>query len=215
MERTELVEPGLWLEVRRPLGDARCPALFLDRDGVINVDTGYVGRVEDVALTPWIAPVIRAANLGGCPVVVVTNQSGIARGYFGWDAFAAVQARIHAALAAAGAGIDMVLACAYHDSGRGALAVPDHPMRKPRPGMLLRAAEVAPIDLSRSILLGDRPSDVLAAYRAGLLGAGLVVDEGSVHEPIPAALGSFARPFLPGQDAPTLVTRLLGGTPAL
>lgn len=214
MDRVELAEPGLWIEMRRtPEGPLR-PALFLDRDGVVNVDSGYVGRVEDVEVTPWIAGLIRAANAGGCPVAVVTNQSGIARGLFDWDAFAAVQDRIHATLAKAGAAIDLVLACAYHEAGRGALAIADHPMRKPRPGMLRRAAEIAPIALSRSILLGDRASDLEAARRAGLRAAGLVRHDGT-SPPVPAALAGFARPFSPGEDAAALAARLRQGEPAL
>ncbi len=113
-------------------------------------------------------PIISAANRFGLPVVVVTNQSGIARGYFGWDEFAAVNARILGLLAERGCGADMVLACAYHEAGSGALGIAGHPMRKPKPGMLFRAAEILGLDLGRSIMVGDSISDMEAGRRAGL-----------------------------------------------
>ncbi len=143
-------------------------ALFLDRDGTINVDTGYPSDPAAVALRDEIVPIISAANRFGLPVVVVTNQSGIARGYFGWDEFAAVNARILGLLAERGCGADMVLACAYHEAGSGALGIAGHPMRKPKPGMLFRAAEILGLDLGRSIMVGDSISDMEAGRRAGL-----------------------------------------------
>jgi D-glycero-D-manno-heptose 1,7-bisphosphate phosphatase len=167
--RHPLEAPGLWVERigARRFAPGR-PALFLDRDGTINVDTGYVSAPEAIVLIDEIVPAIRAANAGGLPVVIVTNQSGIARGLFGWDAFAAVNARVLALLAERGCGVDMALACAYHEAGAGALGVAGHPMRKPRPGMLLRAAEILGIDLGRSIMVGDKPDDLEAGRRAGL-----------------------------------------------
>ncbi len=167
--RHPLEGPGLWVErvgaQTFPPGRA---ALFLDRDGTINVDTGYPSDPAAVALRDEIVPIISAANRFGLPVVVVTNQSGIARGYFGWDEFAAVNARILGLLAERGCGADMVLACAYHEAGKGALGIADHPMRKPKPGMLFRAAEILGLDLGRSIMVGDSISDMEAGRRAGL-----------------------------------------------
>jgi D-glycero-D-manno-heptose 1,7-bisphosphate phosphatase len=113
-------------------------------------------------------PVIQAANRCGLPVVVVTNQSGIARGFFGWAEFAAVNGRVIDLLAERECSIDMVVACAYHEAGSGALGIADHPMRKPNPGMLLRAAEMLGIELRRSIMIGDNASDIEAGRRAGL-----------------------------------------------
>jgi D-glycero-D-manno-heptose 1,7-bisphosphate phosphatase len=144
------------------------PALFLDRDGTVNVDTGYPSDPAAVVLREEVLPAIRAANAAGLPVVVVTNQSGIARGLFGWDAFAAVNARVLALLAERDCVVDMVLACAYHEAGKGPLGIADHPMRKPNAGMLLRAAQALGIDLSRSIMAGDSASDMEAGRRAGL-----------------------------------------------
>ncbi|MEW6634308.1 MAG: HAD family hydrolase [Pseudomonadota bacterium] len=164
-----LAEPGLWVERigSRTFPSGR-PALFLDRDGTINVDVGYPGDPADVVLRDNIAPAIEAANACGIPVVVVTNQSGIARGYFGWDAFARVNQRVLCLLGEENATVDMVLACAYHEAGSGPLAIADHPMRKPNPGMLLEAARRLDIDLQRSLMVGDKLADMDAGQHAGL-----------------------------------------------
>ncbi|MBZ9733074.1 HAD family hydrolase [Mesorhizobium sp. CA18] len=176
-----LAEPGLWIE---RVGDrtfpAGRPALFLDRDGTINVDTGYPDDPATMVLRDGIAPVIEAANVRGIPAIVVTNQSGIARGYFGWDAFARVNGRVLELLAEKNAFVDMVLACAYHEAGRGALAVADHPMRKPNPGMLLEAGRRLGLDLKRSLIVGDKPADMEAGRRAGLIRGWLVDGEASM-----------------------------------
>ncbi|HTV35225.1 MAG TPA: HAD-IIIA family hydrolase [Xanthobacteraceae bacterium] len=163
---------GLWCE----LGAADLaprPALFLDRDGVIVADTNYLGRAEDVRMIEGVAAAISRCNALRIPVVVATNQSGIARGHYGWDGFRAVQAAISEALAASGARLDGVLACAYHAEGLGPLRIADHPWRKPNPGMILAAGKRMNLDLSRSWIVGDKATD-LAAAAAGLAGGTLV-----------------------------------------
>lgn len=170
-----LVEPGLWVEaIGRTAWPAGSPALFLDRDGTVNVDTEFPSQPEEIVLRDEIVGIVRAANEAGIPVVIVTNQSGIARGYLDWSAFAAVNARVLELLRARGCGVDLVVACAYHESGTGPLAVADHPMRKPNPGMLLLAGERLGLDLSRSMMVGDKPTDMGAARRAGLAAGWLV-----------------------------------------
>ncbi|HVV83095.1 MAG TPA: HAD family hydrolase [Kofleriaceae bacterium] len=141
------------------------PALFLDRDGVVNEEIAYLHRPEDVRLVAGVAGAIAQANAAGIPVVVVTNQAGIARGLYGEADLAAVGARIAALLAPA------VLAATYH--------CPHHPearvtalrvvcdCRKPAPGLLLRAARDHGLDLGRSFLVGDKASDLGAARAAG------------------------------------------------
>jgi D-glycero-D-manno-heptose 1,7-bisphosphate phosphatase len=161
---------GLWRRCHGDPPEPARPALFLDRDGVVLVEAGFVHEVDAVALIPGAAEVIGACNRARVPVVLVSNQSGIARGLYGWAEFAAVQARLEALLRARGAGLDMVLACAYWGAGAGALAVADHPWRKPAPGMLLAAAEAWPIDLARSWIVGDRAIDLAAGLAAGLAG---------------------------------------------
>ncbi|WP_318528593.1 MULTISPECIES: HAD-IIIA family hydrolase [unclassified Mesorhizobium] len=193
-----LVEPGLWVE---RIGDRvfpeRLPALFLDRDGTINVDTGYPDDPADIVLRPEILPVIRTTNLAGLPAIIVSNQSGIARGYFGWPEFAAVNARLLALLEAEQCRIDIVLACAYHSSGTGELAIGDHPMRKPNPGMLLRARDLLGVDIGRSIIVGDKADDMEAGRRAGLVEGWLV--GGRFNKKAPD--GSFTtRKLMTGND---------------
>ena len=167
-------------------------ALFLDRDGVIVEEVNYLCRVEDVRLLPGAAETIRAANRARVPVVVVTNQSGVARGRFGWSEFEAVQARMTALLAAEGARLDAVFACGYHETGRGELGAPDHGWRKPNPGMLLAAAQRTGVILGRSLIVGDRAADLAAGRNAGLR-CGVHIATGHGDEQERAAARELAR----------------------
>lgn len=161
---------GIWCEILRRGAPGR-PALFLDRDGAVVEETEYLCRVADIVMIDGAAAVIAAANKCGIPVVMVTNQAGIGRGYYSWEQFNAVQTAILAMLAADGASIDAVYACAHHPDGRAGYAHPNHPARKPNPGMLLQAASDLKLDLKKSWLVGDKAIDVEAAKRAGLAGA--------------------------------------------
>jgi D-glycero-D-manno-heptose 1,7-bisphosphate phosphatase len=138
---------------------------------VVVEEVDYLHRVGDIAICASAAAVISAANASAVPVVLVTNQAGIGRGYYGWAEFHAVQEAIRSVIAEEGAHIDAVYACPHHRDGQGAFAHPDHPARKPNPGMLQRAAAGLDIDMARSWLVGDRAGDVEAAKRAGLAGA--------------------------------------------
>lgn len=167
--RLEGADKGLWVEIRGDIASfAGRPALFLDRDGVINVDCGYPSKPSEIVLLENIVPTINLANHAGWPVVVVTNQSGIARGYFAWRDFAAVTAHIDSELEQRGARIDAVFACGYHESGNAPLAVANHPMRKPQPGMFIEAQRLLQIDLHQSIMVGDKMTDFEAARAAGI-----------------------------------------------
>jgi D-glycero-D-manno-heptose 1,7-bisphosphate phosphatase len=161
---------GVWCEVFAGPRPGR-PALFLDRDGAVIEDTEYLCRVQDIVMIAGAGAVIAAANQRDVAAVLVTNQAGIGRGYYGWAEFERVQQAIVLALARDGAQLDAVYACAHHPQGRGAFAHPNHPARKPNPGMLLQAASDLAIDLKTSWLVGDKPIDVEAAKRAGLAGA--------------------------------------------
>lgn len=193
--RFPLAGPGLWVE---RVGDTDFPSgrptLFLDRDGTINIDTGYPSDAGQVVLREQIVPVIQAANDAGLPVVVVTNQSGIARRYFGWAEFAAVNGRVLDLLRARRCAVDLVLACAYHEAGEGELGVADHPMRKPNPGMLLRAAEILDADLAGSLMVGDRQADLEAGRRAGLSKLFLVGNAASAEQAVVAGIKAIRRP---------------------
>src|SRR5580704_1605453 len=145
---------GLWCQIDYT-GAPERPALFLDRDGVIVADTRYLGRPEDLRMMDGAASAIARCNALNVPVVLVTNQSGIARRYYDWDGFRAVQAALSAELAAVGAHLDAVLACAYHAKGNEPLRNVNHPWRKPNPGMIFAARDRLEIDLSRSWIIGD------------------------------------------------------------
>jgi D-glycero-D-manno-heptose 1,7-bisphosphate phosphatase len=147
------------------------PALFFDRDGVLNVDVGYAHRVEDLRWTPGARAAIRSANDAGWWVFVVTNQSGIARGLYGLREMDQFHAAMAAQLAEVGARVDAVYSCPFHpEAVTPEWRHPDHPDRKPNPGMLLRAMADHPVDAGRSLLIGDKPSDLEAARRAGVRG---------------------------------------------
>ncbi|HKY95922.1 MAG TPA: HAD-IIIA family hydrolase [Kiloniellales bacterium] len=167
---------GIWLAAaggaKPAAGEPGLPALFLDRDGLLVREVGYLHRPADVRLYPGAAALLLAAARAGWRSVVVTNQSGIGRGLYGWEAFAATQARIEALLAAEGAALDLVVACPFHAEALPPWRVADHPCRKPRPGMLLLAAKTLGLDLERSWILGDQASDMAAGRAAGLAGGG-------------------------------------------
>jgi D-glycero-D-manno-heptose 1,7-bisphosphate phosphatase len=148
------------------------PAAFFDRDGVFNEDQGYVHKLEDLVWIPGGPKAVRRLNDLGYLVIVVTNQSGIGRGYYDEDSMHAIHAALNAHLAAAGGRIDAFYFAPHHeDAAEERYRHPDHPDRKPNPGMLLKAMQDFPIDKPRSFLIGDKDSDMEAARRAGVTGA--------------------------------------------
>lgn len=200
---------GLWHEVSAGNFTGR-PALFLDRDGVIIEDTHYLGRPEDVRMMAGAAAAIARCNGRQIPVVLVSNQSGIARGFYDWTGFHAVQAMLAAALARAGARLDAVFACAHHADGQAPFNVTDHPWRKPNPGMIIAAGERMQLDLAHSWLVGDRASDIAAA-RAAALAGGILVSPHEDNSERSAAMGLNSERFAV-DIAPSLadaVSRLL------
>jgi D-glycero-D-manno-heptose 1,7-bisphosphate phosphatase len=149
------------------------PAVFLDRDGVLVEETGYLHTIQDTVLIPDAPHAIRLLNQRHIPAIIITNQAGIARGYYTWQDFHLVQTHIELQFQNHGACFDGLWACAHHPHGAGLLAS-DHPFRKPNPGMILDAASKLNIDLSRSWLIGDKTIDIQAALNASLAGAILV-----------------------------------------
>lgn len=117
---------------------------------------------------------IAQCNRLGVPIVLVTNQSGIAHRFYDWQGFHAVQAALSAALASAGAHLDGVFACAYHADGSAPFNIADHSWRKPNPGMIVAAGKRMKLDLSRSWIVGDRSSDIAAGRGAHLEGGILI-----------------------------------------
>ncbi|MEM1106001.1 MAG: HAD family hydrolase [Pseudomonadota bacterium] len=146
------------------------PALFLDRDGVLNVDRGYVASVEDLEWIDGAMDCVRAFKARGWFVFVVTNQTGIAQGLY----TAADMARVHRHLmdefSGAGAEIDRIYHCASHPQAQVAPYREDSIDRKPGPGMLLRAMADFPVRREASFLIGDKQTDIEAAHAAGVGG---------------------------------------------
>ncbi|MCG3188356.1 MAG: D-glycero-beta-D-manno-heptose-1,7-bisphosphate 7-phosphatase [Burkholderiaceae bacterium] len=143
-------------------------AVFLDRDGVITVDRGYTHRVEDFELVPGSAQALALLQRAGWRLVVVTNQSGIARGLYTSEDYERFTAHMRAALASEGVRFDAVLHCPHLPDATVASYRQACDCRKPAPGMLLRAAREWSIDLPASAMIGDRLSDVQAGRSAGV-----------------------------------------------
>ncbi len=146
------------------------PALFLDRDGVINVDRGYVSTIDAFEFIPGAADCIRTFKARDWFVFVVTNQSGIARGYYTEEDMFALHAHMEARLRAAGAEIDRIYHCPFHAEGELPAYRRASPDRKPGPGMLLRAMAEFPVRREASFLIGDKQTDIEAAHAAGVGG---------------------------------------------
>jgi D-glycero-D-manno-heptose 1,7-bisphosphate phosphatase len=151
----------------RPSHAERLAAVFLDRDGVINDQTAFVSKPDDFRLLPGAAAAIRRLNETGVPVVVVTNQGGIALAYLTEDDLAAIHERMAELLAAEGAHVDAVYSCPYYPGGTIPRYAKESPDRKPGTGMLERARDDLGIDLRKSYLVGDATTDILAGLRAG------------------------------------------------
>lgn len=147
------------------------PAAFLDRDGVLIEDSGYPHRPEHMKLILGAAAAVRRMNQGGYRTVIVTNQSGVARGLFSEAQMNAFNDFLVARLAQDGAVIDAVYAAPFHpDAVEARYRHPDHPDRKPNPGMLLRAIAEHDLDPTRSFIIGDQKRDLQAGERAGVAG---------------------------------------------
>lgn len=145
------------------------PTLFLDRDGTLTRDLGYTYKVDDLVWLDGARETIKAAKDAGALVIVVTNQSGIGRGYFTEADMHAFHAAMQRDLAQIGAAIDAFYFCPFIDGAVDPVyRVADHQDRKPNPGMLLRAINEWPVDRARSLMVGDQASDATAAERAGV-----------------------------------------------
>ncbi len=143
-------------------------ALFLDRDGVINHEVGYLHRPEDVRFVDGIFPLCRAAQSMHYALVVVTNQSGIARGLYTAAQFEALMQWMSERFREQGISLTAVYHCPYHPTHGVGEYQRESEDRKPAPGMLLRAARDHDLDLAQSVMIGDRCSDIAAANAAGL-----------------------------------------------
>lgn len=146
------------------------PAAFLDRDGVLNVEVGYAHRPEQLAWVAGAPEAVRLLNEAGYYVIVVTNQSGIARGYYDEAAMHRFHDHMRTILAEHGARIDAFYYCPHHPRGTVKEFAIECTCRKPLPGLLAQAAGDWPLDLARSFLIGDRDHDVAAAEAFNIRG---------------------------------------------
>jgi len=157
---TNLTEPPF---PRPPLR----PAVFLDRDGTMNEQMGYINHISRFHLLPGVAAAIRELNDHSIPVVVVTNQSGLARGYFPEELLLAVHEKMKRQLAEQGAHVDGIYVCPHHPEAKRAEYRLACDCRKPKPGLLLQAAREMGLDLAASFVVGDRWSDLKTAAACG------------------------------------------------
>jgi len=151
------------------------PAVFLDRDGTLVDELGFLARPEDLRLLPGAAEAVRRLNAAARAAIVVTNQSGIARGLFDEAALARVHARLCEELARGGARLDDVLHCPHHPSEGAPPLRARCACRKPEPGLVREAARRHDLDLARSWMIGDSLRDLECGARAGLGGSILVL----------------------------------------
>lgn len=164
-------------------------AVFLDRDGVLNIDHGYV---HDPARLDWVEgarEAVAAMTRAGLKVLVVTNQSGIGRGYFDEAALDRFHAAMQAQLVEAGGRIDAFYHCPFHETAVvEAFRVADHPDRKPNPGMILRGLADWGLSPDEAVIIGDRDIDVEAGRRAGM--PGYLFEGGSLRAFVAGVLGA-------------------------
>jgi D-glycero-D-manno-heptose 1,7-bisphosphate phosphatase len=160
------------------------PAVFLDRDGVVIEDTHYIHSIEKVRLIPGSAEAIAALNRAGWPVAIVTNQAGVARGFFSIETLKKIHEHLAELLRGYGAKVDGVYFCPHHTAGELAEYRRDCDCRKPKPGMLLQAAGELGIDLTRSWMIGDRISDLEAGSAVGCRTVLVRTGYGSLVNPI-------------------------------
>ena len=162
---------GLWSEVlsKNDNIDGK-PALFLDRDGTIVKEQEYLHEPKNVKLNKNISFLINACNIMNIPVIEITNQSGIGRGYYSWNDFIKTEQQIRKFLLLENAKVDMLCACAFHSDALGKYKVDNHSWRKPNIGMLLQAKNSLNINLNDSWIIGDRISDIRAGENAGIKG---------------------------------------------
>jgi D-glycero-D-manno-heptose 1,7-bisphosphate phosphatase len=172
------------------------PAVFLDRDGTIIADVGYLDAIDRIAFFPWTVDAIRMLNRAGFPVVVITNQSGIARGIFTESFVEETHRAISTRLEAGGAHVDAYYYCPHHPNGSVAAFASVCDCRKPGRALVDRAAADLGLDLVRSVMVGDRWLDVALGQAMG--GRSILVRTG---------VGEEARPS-PGVTADAIVDNL-------
>lgn len=166
-----LLTNGIWLSTETPPRHGGTAALVLDRDGVLIEEVDYISRPEDVRLEAGAVDLLVWARARKFSIVTVTNQSGIARGRFGWSNFEAVERELARQLAMHGLALDLTLACPFHPDHTPGYGPSEAHWRKPGAGMIELAATMLGFDPPQSWMIGDKASDVGAARNAALAGA--------------------------------------------
>ena len=169
------------------------PALFLDRDGVVNVDRGYVYKQSEFEFIDGFFDLCRTARNLGYSIFVVTNQSGIGRGYYTEEDFLSLTSWMCEVCSNAGAHIDKVYYCPFHPEASLRKYRRNSSFRKPGPAMILQAAAEFDVDLSTSLLIGDKESDIRAAVAAGVRCNLLLVPDGTPRPDATAATAVIRR----------------------
>lgn len=186
------------------------PAVLIDRDGTLIEEAGHVRRLDGLRFFPWSLEAVRLLNRAGFAIVVVTNQAGVARGYFGEAFVRQAHAHLDARIAEAGGVVRGYYYCPHHPDA----TVPEYRQacecRKPAPGMLLRAAREHDLDLARSFAIGDRWHDVEAAARAGVTGLLVRTGHGETELAAPRPGVTAAHIFDNLIDATTWILRQRG-----
>ena len=144
--------------------------MFLDRDGCLIEEMGYLNHPSRVRILPRTAAAVTRLNAAGIPAIMATNQAGIARGYFSAETLDEVNAEVERQLAERGARLDALYVCVHHPTAGSPPYRQVCDCRKPKPGLLRRAASEMGLDLARSVMVGDKPSDVEAGQAAGAAG---------------------------------------------
>lgn len=176
-------------------------AIFMDRDGTVSDEVGYLNHVSRLRVFPWSAPAIRAINGSDLLAILVTNQAGVARGYFKEEMIGRVHERLAAELEAEGARLDAIYYCPHHPSAGEPPYRLDCECRKPRPGLLRRAAAEHALDLGASYVVGDKYSDVRLAHAVGAKGVLVLTGYGRGEREYES--GTWERP--PDRVAETLL----------
>jgi D,D-heptose 1,7-bisphosphate phosphatase len=161
-------------------------AVFLDRDGTINEEVGYLDSLDKLRVIPSAYEAIRLINVSGMKALVITNQAGVAKGFFTEEFVNLINERLQADLLRMGASIDKFYYCPHHPTEGIGIYLRECSCRKPAPGMLLNAAQELNIDLTQSYLIGDRFRDMEAGRKVGVrgilvktgFGQGLLQDDG-------------------------------------
>jgi D-glycero-D-manno-heptose 1,7-bisphosphate phosphatase len=189
------------------------PAIFMDRDGTLSHEVGYVNHVSRFRLFPWSVEAVRRVNRAGWLAVVVTNQAGVARGYFPESVVQEIHAALNTAMVEGGARVDGLYACLHHPTVGEPPYRQDCDCRKPRPGLLKRAEAELGADLARSWVVGDRYGDLEVAWNVGARGA-LVKSGYGLGESTHLAAQWTRPPDLLAEHLLEAVSRILDGDAA-